>query len=138
MTSAAQEEQLRQVLGQLQMQHNAAVRSLGVVRAQAEAKERQRRIAELSLGQVESACSTEEPEMWTGVGKMFIRTSGKEATANLRGELKSATEDVEALKKKAKVRRLFGLRLRPQYLENEIIGAERNLREILHGSRRND
>ena len=58
--------------------------------------------------------------------------------SELRADLKSATEDAEAMRKKAKVRYVRHGRADEQYLEGEIAAAERNLREIAHGRRMAD
>ena len=64
-----------QVLMQLQDQHTAASRALATVRAQAEAKERQRRIAEITLGEISAVPDNDGSKLYRGVGKMCVFVS---------------------------------------------------------------
>ena len=148
---------------QLQDQHTAASRALATVRAQAEAKERQRRIAEITLGEINAVPDDDGSKLYRGVGKMcvlgpgallglvrgrcprcadsrpcrlslwpfarpsrvvrshmrsiepvrystrsrltrFVLATPTSVKSELRADLKSATEDAEAMRKKAKVR----------------------------------
>ena len=61
---------------QLQDQHTAASRALATVRAQAEAKERQRRIAEITLGEINAVPDDDGSKLYRGVGKMCVLGPG--------------------------------------------------------------
>ncbi|POY72606.1 hypothetical protein BMF94_4434 [Rhodotorula taiwanensis] len=116
-------DDVRQVLVQLQSQQVEASRQLSAVRAQLNAKERDKKLSTLTLREVEQL--PREPgqtRMYRGVGRMFVQESRNNVENTLREKMKDATEQATVLEKKAK------------YLETEIVRAQSSIRDILQES----
>ncbi|GAA5825549.1 hypothetical protein JCM3770_000123 [Rhodotorula araucariae] len=113
-------DDVRQALMQLQQRGQDAARALSTVRAQLNARERDKKVTTLTLREIEVL--PREPggaKCYRGVGRMFVQESRNNVENTLRAQMKDAQDDVAVLEKKAK------------YLENEIVTAQNSLRDIL-------
>ncbi|ORX37552.1 Prefoldin [Kockovaella imperatae] len=94
------DDTLRRILQQIEGQAVSATRSLSVVRAQIQSRERERKI--LTLTQRELADVPGECKMYKGVGKMFVLQSRKDVDGTLSAQEKTVSEDLTNLAKKSK------------------------------------
>ncbi|OBZ78637.1 putative prefoldin subunit 1 [Grifola frondosa] len=96
------DETLRKILVQIQQTVVQSQRALNISRQQVAAKERERRILQLTIEEISSLQS--DVNLYKGVGKMFM--------------MKDLTDDINNLNKKAK------------YLEKQFNDAQGQLRDI--------
>ncbi|BGP01214.1 hypothetical protein NBRC10513v2_002165 [Rhodotorula toruloides] len=113
-------EDIRQVLMQLQAQQVEASRQLSAIRAQLNAREREKKLTTLTLREIEQLPrDPSQTQVYRGVGRMFVQESRNNIENTLRAKMKESTEEVSVLEKRAK------------YLEGEITTAQNSLRDIL-------
>ncbi|PWN47369.1 Prefoldin [Violaceomyces palustris] len=116
MASQIPEDALHKVLEKIQTQVVTSQRQLGMVRAQIQGRERERKLNQLTLKQIEEV--DQETNLYASVGKMFMMESREKVIKDLKEREKSAQEDVENLTKKQK------------YLEKQFNEGQAHLRDI--------
>jgi len=110
------DETLRKVLVQIQQTAVQSQRALTVAQQQLVSKERERRILQLTINEINQL----EPSvnLYKGVGKMFMMMPRKAMEGELKQQEKELADDVNNLNKKTK------------YLEKQFTGAQSQLRDI--------
>ncbi|KAI0778680.1 Prefoldin [Trametes elegans] len=114
------DETLRKILVQIQQTAVQSQRALNVSKQQIAAKERERRILQLTIEEITSLQG--DVNLYKGVGKMFMMVPRPTMERDLRAEEKELTEDIKNLEKKAK------------YLEKQFNDAQAQLRDIFHNA----
>ncbi|EPQ60120.1 Prefoldin [Gloeophyllum trabeum ATCC 11539] len=116
------DETLRKILVQIQQTAIQSQRALNLTKQQTAAKERERRILQLTIDEI----SHMEPNtnMYKGVGKMFVMVPRPEMEKDLKSQEKELTDDVNGLNKKMK------------YLEKQFNDAQSQLRDIFNSAPR--
>ncbi|KAL7419224.1 hypothetical protein Q5752_006061 [Cryptotrichosporon argae] len=117
------DDTLRKILQQIQTQAITSQRALSGVRAQVGSKEKERKILQLTMRELEGVPQG-EGTMYRGVGKMFIEQPRAAIDAQHRELEKSLGDDVASLTKKAK------------YLEKQVDEANSQLKDIFHAQQR--
>ncbi|KAL9935266.1 hypothetical protein V8E36_005614 [Tilletia maclaganii] len=115
-----QEEALQKVLQQIQIQYVVSQRQLAGVRAQLQAKERERKGAELTLKQINEVDPASK--FYKGVGKMFIMEERDTVRKELVTRGNETKEDIANLTKKQK------------FLEKQVTDAQGHLNDIFRAS----
>ncbi|PFH49055.1 hypothetical protein AMATHDRAFT_41818 [Amanita thiersii Skay4041] len=112
------DETLRKILIQIQQTAVQSQRALSIAHQQTTAKERERRILQLTVNEINQL----EPsvKLYKGIGKMFMMVPRKEMEADLKHQEKELTDDLTSLTKKTK------------YLEKQFNDAQSQLRDIFH------
>ncbi|KZS93541.1 Prefoldin [Sistotremastrum niveocremeum HHB9708] len=118
MSQQLPDETLRKILVQIQQTAVQSQRALSLTRAQVASKERERRVLQLTISEINS--TGQEVNLYKGVGKMFMLTPRVEMQRNLASQEKELTDDISNLNKKAK------------YLERQFNEAQGQLRDIFH------
>ncbi|KAJ7204437.1 Prefoldin [Mycena pura] len=103
--------QIQQTAVQSQRAHNLSVQ-------QTTAKERERRILQLTIDEINDIVGN--VNLYKGVGKMFMRVPREEMEKDLKAQEKDLTDDITNLTKKSK------------YLEKQFNDAQGQLRDIFH------
>ncbi|TFK70454.1 Prefoldin [Pluteus cervinus] len=114
------DDTLRKILVQIQQTAVQSQRALNISVQQTAAKDRERRILQLTINEVTAL--DKEVKLYKGVGKMFLMTPRKEMEDELKGQEKELTDDISNLNKKSK------------YLEKQYNDAQAQLRDIFHHS----
>jgi len=112
------DDTLRKILIQIQQTAIQSQRSLNVSRQQTIAKERERRILQLTIDEINSI--REDVNTYKGVGKMFVMVPRATMEADLKRQQKELTDDINSLNKKTK------------FLEKQFNDAQAQLRDIFH------
>ncbi|KAJ3482950.1 hypothetical protein NLI96_g6639 [Meripilus lineatus] len=110
------DDTLRKILLQIQQTAVQSQRALNVSRQQMSAKERERRILQLTIAEIDSL--DDSVNLYRGVGKMFLMVPRPTLQKELKKEEKDLGDDIVALTKKSK------------YLEKEFNNAQGQLRDI--------
>ncbi|KAI9638733.1 uncharacterized protein MKK02DRAFT_41755 [Dioszegia hungarica] len=128
------DDTLRKILTQIQNQAITSQRALALVRSQIQAKEKDRKILQLTIRQLSTvpAPSGEnkgdgagiEGQTFKGVGKMFVVVPRKEVDAGHAKQERELNEEIGVLAKKAK------------YLERQFDEANTQLKDIFHSQQR--
>jgi prefoldin subunit 1 len=121
--SALSDDTLRKILVQIQQTAVQSQRALNLAKQQCAAKERERRIVQLTIGEI--ATIEGDVNLYKGVGKMFMMVPQKAMEQELKSQEKELTDDINGLNKKSK------------FLEKQFNDAQAQLRDIvsvLHGS----
>lgn len=116
--SALPDETLRKILIQIQQSAVQSQRSLNLTKQQCTAKERERRIVQLTISEISSVIH--DVNLYKGVGKMFLMVPQKTMEQELEAQEKELTDEVNSLNKKSK------------YLEKQFNDAQARLRDIFH------
>ncbi|KAI0800777.1 Prefoldin [Fomes fomentarius] len=114
------DETLRKILVQIQQTAVQSQRALNVSKQQISAKERERRILQLTIEEITSLQG--DVNLYKGVGKMFMMVPRPTMEKDLRQEEKELTDDIKNLEKKGK------------YLEKQFNDAQAQLRDIFHNA----
>ncbi|KAH9858298.1 Prefoldin [Lenzites betulinus] len=114
------DDTLRKILVQIQQTAIQSQRALNVSKQQIAAKERERRILQLTIEEITSLQG--DVNLYKGVGKMFMMVPRPTMEDELKGEEKELTEDIKNLEKKSK------------YLEKQFNNAQAQLRDIFHNA----
>ncbi|KAF7302666.1 hypothetical protein HMN09_00901200 [Mycena chlorophos] len=112
------DETLRKILNQIQQTAVQSQRAHALSVQQANAKERERRILQLTIDEITGIKG--DVNLYKGVGKMFLGVPRKEMESDLKGQEKELTDDINNLTKKSK------------YLEKQFNDAQAQLRDIFH------
>ncbi|KAF9011147.1 Prefoldin [Cyathus striatus] len=116
--SSLPDDTLRKILVQIQQTALQSQRALQLSAQQTAAKERERRILQLTIGEISQIKG--DVNMYKGVGKMFMMIPRKEMEQDLKSQEKELTDDIASLNKKSK------------YLEKQFNDAQSQLRDIFH------
>jgi len=116
------DETLRKILAQIQQTAQQSSRNLSLSRAQTAQKEKERRILQLTIEEVNSLPRTDNVKLYKGVGKMFINVPRAAMDRSLKEQEKELSNDISNLNKKSK------------YLEKQHLEANNQLRDIFHSS----
>jgi prefoldin subunit 1 len=116
--STLSDETLRKILDQIQTTAVQSQRALSVARQQTAAKERERRILQLTIDEIDQM--EDDVNLYKGVGKMFLMVPRTPMEQELKGQEKELTDDINNLNKKSK------------YLEKQFNDAQSQLRDIFH------
>ncbi|KAG6336239.1 hypothetical protein ID866_2858 [Astraeus odoratus] len=103
--SALSDETLKKILVQIQQTAVQSQRSLSLTKQQSTAKERERRIVQLTIGEISSV--GKDVKLYKGVGKMFMMVPQKAMEQELKAQEKELTDELNSLNKK--VRLIVGL-----------------------------
>ncbi|CCM03668.1 uncharacterized protein FIBRA_05812 [Fibroporia radiculosa] len=114
------DETLRKILVQIQQTAVQSQKALNVSRQQIAAKERERRILQLTIDEITSLKG--DVNLYKGVGKMFMMVPRPTMEKELKVEEKELTDDITNLMKKSK------------YLEKQFDEAQGQLRDIVRPS----
>ncbi|KAL5535978.1 hypothetical protein ACEPAF_4072 [Sanghuangporus sanghuang] len=114
------DETLHRILQQIQQTAVNSQRALATTRATLAAKERERRILQLTIEEINSL--DKDVNFYKGVGKMFMLTPHPTMEKDLKAQEKDLTDDLNNLNKKAK------------YLEKTFNEAQAQLRDIFSGA----
>ncbi|KAF8346848.1 Prefoldin [Amanita rubescens] len=112
------DDTLRKILIQLQQTAIQSQRALGLAQQQSAAKERERRILQLTTNEINQL--ERSVNVYKGVGKMFMMVPRKAMEDELKQQEKELTDDINNLNKKSK------------YLEKQFTDAQSQLRDIFH------
>ncbi|KAI0067997.1 Prefoldin [Artomyces pyxidatus] len=116
------DDTLRKILVQIQQTAVQSQRSLGVTRQQIAAKDRERRILQLTIDEISHMEG--DVNVYRGVGKMFMMIPRPAMEKDLKGQEKALTDDINNLTKKTK------------YLEKQFNDAQSQLRDIFNSAPR--
>ncbi|TEB39932.1 Prefoldin [Coprinellus micaceus] len=114
--SALSDDTLRKILVQIQQTAIQSRRSLDLSVQQIQAKERERRILQLTIDEISQM--PQDVNMYKGVGKMFMMVPRNTMDQELKGQEKELSDDISSLNKKAK------------YFEKQHNDAQGQLRDI--------
>ncbi|KAI0931408.1 hypothetical protein AcW1_001185 [Taiwanofungus camphoratus] len=114
------DDTLRKILVQIQQTAVQSQRALNVSRQQIVAKERERRILQLTIEEITSLQG--DVNLYKGVGKMFMMVPRPTMEKELKTEEKELTDDINNLNKKSK------------YLEKQFNDAQGQLRDIFQST----
>ncbi|GBE77517.1 Prefoldin [Sparassis latifolia] len=114
------DDTLRKILVQIQQTAVQSQRALNVSRQQIAAKERERRILQLTIEEITSLQG--DVNLYKGVGKMFMMVPRPTMEKELKTEEKELADDLNNLAKKAK------------YLEKQFNDAQGQLRDIFQNA----
>ncbi|KAJ2927279.1 hypothetical protein H1R20_g6473, partial [Candolleomyces eurysporus] len=112
------DDTLRKILVQIQQTAIQARRSLDISLQQSQAKERERRILQLTIDEITQM--PKDVNMYKGVGKAFMMVPRDTMEQQLKSQEKELSDDISNLNKKAK------------YLEKQYNDAQSQLRDIFH------
>ncbi|KAF8314351.1 Prefoldin [Cantharellus anzutake] len=119
------DETLRRILAQIQQTAQQSSRNLSLSRAQIAQKEKERRILQLTMEEINLLPRNDDVKLYKGVGKMFINIPRATMDKSLREQEKELSDDISNLNKKSK------------YLEKQYLEANSQLRDVFHSSRLN-
>ncbi|KZT08598.1 Prefoldin [Laetiporus sulphureus 93-53] len=114
------DETLRKILVQIQQTAVQSQRALNVSRQQIAARERERRILQLTIEEITSLEG--DVNLYKGVGKMFMMVPRPTMEKELKAEEKELTDDINNQNKKSK------------YLEKQFNDAQAQLRDIFQST----
>ncbi|KAG1757012.1 major facilitator superfamily domain-containing protein [Suillus lakei] len=117
--SALPDDTLRKILVQIQQTAVQSQRALNISRQQSASKDRERRILQLTIDEIQSIEG--DVNLYKGVGKMFMMVPRKTMEQEFKTQEKELTDDINNLNKKAK------------YLEKQFNDAQSQLRDIETG-----
>ncbi|KAG8940848.1 hypothetical protein FRC04_004999 [Tulasnella sp. 424] len=121
------DETLRRILQQIQTTAQQSSKALAVSKAQISQKERDRRMLQLTIGEIASIPKDgKEVKMYKGVGKAFMEVPRTIMERDLKTQEKEINEDLTNLGKKNK------------YLEKQLAEAQAQLKDIFHHSETRD
>ncbi|KAG2044604.1 Prefoldin [Suillus americanus] len=118
--STLPDDTLRKILVQIQQTAVQSQRALNISRQQSASKDRERRILQLTIDEIQSIEG--DVNLYKGVGKMFLMVPRKTMEQEFKTQEKELTDDINNLNKKAK------------YLEKQFNDAQSQLRDIFHHS----
>ncbi|KAG2149448.1 Prefoldin [Suillus cothurnatus] len=118
--STLPDDTLRKILVQIQQTAVQSQRALNISRQQSASKDRERRILQLTIDEIQSIEG--DVNLYKGVGKMFMMVPRKTMEQEFKSQEKELTDDINNLNKKAK------------YLEKQFNDAQSQLRDIFHHS----
>ncbi|ORY34589.1 Prefoldin [Naematelia encephala] len=121
--SGLSEDTLHKILQQIQTQAVNSQRALSVVRSQMQSKEKERKILQLTMRELETV-PKDEDRMYRGVGKMFLQQPRATVESEHKKQDKALTDELTNLSKKAK------------YLEKQFDEANSQLKDIFHSQQR--
>ncbi|KAJ7109812.1 Prefoldin [Mycena epipterygia] len=112
------DETLRKILLQIQSTAVQSQRALNLSVQQTAAKDRERRILQLTIDEISGIEG--DVNLYKGVGKMFMMVPRTEMEKELKTQEKELADDISNLTKKSK------------YLEKQFNDAQSQLRDIFH------
>ncbi|PPQ99528.1 hypothetical protein CVT24_005318 [Panaeolus cyanescens] len=112
------DDTLRKILVQIQQTAIQSQRALNISVQQTTAKERERRILQLTIDEIGGMKG--DVNLYKGVGKMFMHVPRDVMEEDLKKQEKELTDDINSLNKKSK------------YLEKQFNDAQNQLRDIFH------
>jgi len=115
------DDTLRKILLQIQQTSVQSQRALNVTRAQKTAKDRERKILQLTIDEINTIEG--DVNMYKGVGKIFMAVPRATMEKDLRSQENALSEDINGLSKKEK------------YLEKQFTESQSQLRDIFHSAR---
>ncbi|KAF8323966.1 hypothetical protein DL93DRAFT_2104364 [Clavulina sp. PMI_390] len=120
--SQLNDETLRKILAQIQATAHMAQRNLSMSQAQKQQKEKDRRILQLTIAEINEMPKSEDIQMYKGVGKMFLNVPRNTMENDLKQEEKDMADEMAALNKKIK------------FLDKQYQEANAQLRDIFHNA----
>ncbi|KAG5350505.1 hypothetical protein C0989_010754 [Termitomyces sp. Mn162] len=114
------DETLRKILVQIQQTAVQSQRALQITQQQTSAKDRERRILQLTIDEINGI--DENVNLYKGVGKMFMFVPRKTMESELKAQEKELADDIANLNKK----------FQSKYLEKQLNDAQSQLRDIFH------
>jgi len=112
------DDTLRKILVQIQQTAVQSQRALTLSRQQTAVKDRERRILQLTIDEINPL--DQNVNMYKGVGKMFMMVPRATMEKELKDQEKELSQDINALNKKTK------------YLEKQFNDAQAQIRDIFH------
>ncbi|WWC92634.1 uncharacterized protein L201_007593 [Kwoniella dendrophila CBS 6074] len=122
--SGLSDDTLRKILTQIQQQAITSQKQLSIVKAQIQSKEKEKKILNLTVRELNTVPKDESSTMYKGVGKMFIEQDRKEIDTENSTQEKSLNDEISNLTKKSK------------YLEKQFDEANSQLKDIFHSQQR--
>ncbi|KAI8143466.1 Prefoldin [Fennellomyces sp. T-0311] len=119
--SALSDDAIRKVFVELQAKYVASTQQLNTVKAQIQAKQRDRKMAELTRRELDSLDA--DTKTYKPVGKMFVQTPLSEMKQQYVERIKDSDDKIQQLEKSQK------------YWDRAALDAQSNLKDILQGPR---
>ncbi|KAI9490399.1 Prefoldin [Zychaea mexicana] len=119
--SALSDDAIRKVFVELQAKYVASTQQLNTVKAQIQARQRDRKMAELTRRELDTLDA--DTKTYKPVGKMFVQTPLGEMKDQYVNRIKDSDEKIQQLEKSQK------------YWDRAATDAQSNLRDILQGPR---
>ncbi|KAB5592058.1 hypothetical protein CTheo_4510 [Ceratobasidium theobromae] len=116
------DETLRKILAQIQQTVSDSSRAISSTKAQSAAKERERRVLQLTSKEISEVPTNTGAQFYRGVGKMFMQEPRSTIENNLKNQEKELTSDINNLAKKLK------------YHEKQFNDSQAQLRDIFHAA----
>ncbi|KAI9278830.1 Prefoldin [Phascolomyces articulosus] len=119
--SALSDDAIRKVFVELQAKYVASTQQLNTVKAQIQARQRDRKMAELTRRELDTL--DPDTKTYKPVGKMFVQTPLRDMKEQYVKSIKDSDEKIQQLEKSQK------------YWDRSASDAQSNLRDILQGPR---
>ncbi|CAE6446454.1 unnamed protein product [Rhizoctonia solani] len=116
------DDTLRKILLQINQTINDSSRAISTTKAQTAAKERDRRVIQLTAKEISEIPAQSGAQFYRGVGKMFMQEPRSTIENSLKSQEKELTNDINNLAKKLK------------YHEKQLNDSQAQMRDIFHAS----
>ncbi|CAE6376628.1 unnamed protein product [Rhizoctonia solani] len=116
------DDTLRKILLQINQTINDSSRAVASTKAQTSAKERDRRVVQLTAKEILEIPPNSGAQFYRGVGKMFMQEPRSTVENSLRNQEKELTNDINNLAKKIK------------YHEKQLSDSQAQMRDIFHAA----
>ncbi|CAE6485806.1 unnamed protein product, partial [Rhizoctonia solani] len=111
-----------QILLQINQTIHDSTRAVSSTKAQTAAKERDRRVVQLTSKEISEIPTSSGAQFYRGVGKMFMQEPRSTIENNLKNQEKELTNDINNLAKKLK------------YHEKQLSDSQAQMRDIFHAA----
>ncbi|CAE6424471.1 unnamed protein product [Rhizoctonia solani] len=116
------DDTLRKILLQINQSINDSSRAVASTKAQTAAKERDRRVVQLTTKEISAIPPNSGAQFYRGVGKMFMQEPRSTIDNSLKDQEKELTNDINNLAKKIK------------YHEKQLNDSQAQMRDIFHAA----
>ncbi|KAJ1302794.1 hypothetical protein OPQ81_003101 [Rhizoctonia solani] len=116
------DDTLRKILLQINQTINDSSRAVSSTKAQTAAKERDRRVIQLTAKEISEIPASSGAQFYRGVGKMFMQEPRSTIENSLKNQEKELTNDINNLAKKIK------------YHEKQLNDSQAQMRDIFHAA----
>ncbi|KAH7339005.1 Prefoldin beta-like protein [Rhizoctonia solani] len=116
------DDTLRKILVQINQTIQDSTRAVSSTKAQTAAKERDRRVVQLTSKEISEIPTNSGAQFYRGVGKTFMQEPRSTIENNLKNQEKELTNDINNLAKKLK------------YHEKQLSDSQAQMRDIFHAA----
>ncbi|KAH7338972.1 Prefoldin beta-like protein [Rhizoctonia solani] len=116
------DDTLRKILVQINQTIQDSTRAVSSTKAQTAAKERDRRVVQLTSKEISEIPTSSSAQFYRGVGKTFMQEPRSTIENNLKNQEKELTNDINNLAKKLK------------YHEKQLSDSQAQMRDIFHAA----